>query len=610
MDEWRLRGKDDAPLRTVEHIKEILDKAGIKTKYSEGEISINGCCYSRLCMDMPYGNLFGTNGKGMTRELCMASAYGEFMERIQNLIFAAALRNDDPGASCLYPEDAPFYDPGGDFQPDCIAKIKKSVAASITAPSFLTTAEEMTDSIIKDLAFKVHEGKFPMELFYSVREGRAVYLPSGLIQMFIFSNGMAAGNTIAEAMVEGISEIFERYSQIAFYRGGITPPPIPDTEIDKWPRIRGLIDEVEKSGRYKVELKDCSLGRDLPVACAVFRDTETGGFGVKFGAHPDMGVAMERTFTEAMQGKPISQAANCNTATFITDGPGERAEKWNSIKVGFGRVPAHLLNDTPDYPFKPWKSVSGKNNSELVREMISLAESMGGDVYIKDNSFLGFPAVCIYIAGISEAKPVDALTLKEQLLQNSVSEMFENPASLSNDQVGKMLILARMKSGAVLENTISAISGYRSLCPVKGLIMETCLLEMACCYYLGNYDGALSCIDRIEAGQRDLGGDPETNKYFIGVRLYIEAKKSGTSLDMARAVIALNCGEETACRIEEEYSEPSMVLARLFASPAIKEEACRQYKTISETYRKLAALKCGNQMSEEYIENTFKKIGL
>ncbi len=610
MEEWKLRRKDESPMRTVGRIKEILDKAGIKTKYSEGEISIDGCCYSRLNMDMPYGNLFGTNGKGMSRELCMASAYGEFMERIQNLIFAAVLRINDPDGSCLYPGDAPLYDPRGDYQPVCVANIKKSVADSIVAPSFLTTAEEMTDSIIEDLTFRIYDGKYPMEPFYSVREGHVVYLPTGLIQMFIFSNGMAAGNTIEEAMVEGISEIFERYSQIEFYHGGITPPLIPDGEIDKWPRIRALIDEVEKSGRYKVELKDCSLGKDLPVACAIFRDTETGGIGIKFGAHPDMGVAMERTFTEAMQGKTISQAANANTATFITDGHGERGEKWNAIKVGYGRVPAHLLNDKPDYPFRPWKDVSHKNNSGLVREMISLAESLGGDVYIKDNSFLGFPAVCIYIAGISEAKPVDVVTLKEHLLQNSVSEMFEDLESLSDDQVNKMLILARMKSGAVLENTIAAISGYRSICPIKGLTLEAYLLQMACFYRLGNFDGALSCIDQMESIQREYGNDPEIIKYLIGVRIYIEGKKTGTSLDAVKAVIALNCGEKTAQRIEDEYNDPAMVLVRLFASPSIKEEAGKQYKTVSETYKKLSALKNGNQMSEETIENTFKRIGL
>ena len=610
MEEWKIRGKDADPLITVGHIKELLDKAGIKTVYKEGEISIDGCCYSRICMDMPYGDLFGSNGKGMTKELCMASAYGEFMERLQNMIFAAAIRNDDPDVACLFPEDAPLYDLHGEYQPECIAKIVKSVAESIKAPSFMMSAEDMAASIFEDLAPEICNGKYPMELYYSVREGKAVYLPTGLLQLYIYSNGMAAGNTYEEALVEGISEIFERYSQIRFYRGGIVPPRIPDEEIDKWPRIRKLINEVEKNGRFTVDLRDCSLGMGLPVVCAIFVDNETGGIGIKFGAQPDMGIAMERTFTEAVQGKTITQASNGNAPTFLTDRPGDRGEKWNTIKVGFGQVPAHLMADTPSYPFTPWKSTEGKNNAELSKEMIELAESIGGDVYIRDNSFLGFPAVCIYIAGVSEAKPVDALTLKELLLQNNVKKMFADLSVLSDNEVRKMLILAKMKSGAVLENSISSISGYRSVLPVKGVGMEAYLLQIACCYCLGSYDGALSVIAMLLATEREINSPSSAMRYINALKLFMEGKKAGVSDDMIKSVLTNNFGKELADRIFYEYADPSLVLSRVFASDTVKKEADEMYNTIKETYKKLGKIKVSHKESAEETENIFKKIGL
>src|SRR5690606_27098979 len=41
-------------------------------------------------------------------------------------------------------------------------------------------------------------------------DGKVVYLPSNLIENLYLSNGMAAGNTLAEAQVQCLSEIFER----------------------------------------------------------------------------------------------------------------------------------------------------------------------------------------------------------------------------------------------------------------------------------------------------------------------------------------------------------------------------------------------------------------
>jgi len=41
-------------------------------------------------------------------------------------------------------------------------------------------------------------------------DGEVVYFPSNLIENLYLSNGMSAGNTLAEAQVQCLSEIFER----------------------------------------------------------------------------------------------------------------------------------------------------------------------------------------------------------------------------------------------------------------------------------------------------------------------------------------------------------------------------------------------------------------
>ena len=77
--------KDSSPERTVEKIKEILNSYGITVV--EGQWTESGIehCYSiRLTVA---GTSFGSNGKGLTKEFALASAYGELMERMQLGLF-------------------------------------------------------------------------------------------------------------------------------------------------------------------------------------------------------------------------------------------------------------------------------------------------------------------------------------------------------------------------------------------------------------------------------------------------------------------------------------------------------------------------------------------
>ena len=43
------------------------------------------------------------------------------------------------------------------------------------------------------------------------------------------------------------------------------------------------------------------MGGKYPVAALIILEKNTGKYGIKLGCHPDFGVAMERTFTEAAQ---------------------------------------------------------------------------------------------------------------------------------------------------------------------------------------------------------------------------------------------------------------------------------------------------------------------
>jgi ribosomal protein S12 methylthiotransferase accessory factor len=63
--------------------------------------------------------------------------------------------------------------------------------------------------------------------FVRQSDGEVVYFPSNLIDNLFLSNGMSAGNTLAEAQVQCLSEIFERAVKREILEGEIALPDVP-----------------------------------------------------------------------------------------------------------------------------------------------------------------------------------------------------------------------------------------------------------------------------------------------------------------------------------------------------------------------------------------------
>ena len=75
------RYKEVEPEETVKRLKKILKEMEIQVEENWSEKSSVGTYSLRLCIK---GTNMGQNGKGMTKEYAMASAYAEFFERLQN----------------------------------------------------------------------------------------------------------------------------------------------------------------------------------------------------------------------------------------------------------------------------------------------------------------------------------------------------------------------------------------------------------------------------------------------------------------------------------------------------------------------------------------------
>lgn len=82
--------------------------------------------------------------------------------------------------------------------------------------------------------------------FMHVGSGSVEFLPVTMLSKMYTSNGMATGNTIDEACVQALSEIYERYATIQILSRKITPPNIPCSEIAQNRRLHNMIQTVEQ----------------------------------------------------------------------------------------------------------------------------------------------------------------------------------------------------------------------------------------------------------------------------------------------------------------------------------------------------------------------------
>ncbi|MGN0648823.1 MAG: YcaO-like family protein [Oscillospiraceae bacterium] len=612
--EWQKRGKDASPENTVRKINEALDKAGIPVKYEDFPSDAGGMYHSRIEVTSITQGSIGANGKGASKELCSASAHAELMERLQNKMFCsgpAAIDNDfiSKEKELL---DKPWYTVRGDYQPRCVLELKKRFAQTVKKSGpFDPEPMDLVESLMEDVAYGNQEGKYVLRPFWSMKDHKEVMLPVRLLQMFQMSNGMAAGNSLEEAIIQATSEIFERYANIAVIRDNITPPEVPRDYIkEHYPKLFGIIAEIESRGKYRVYMLDCSLGQGLPVVCGVIINTETQAFGVKFGSHPDMAVALERTLSEAMQGQTIEHFSNSGFPNFEPNSRASFTNTWNLIKVGFGYYPASLLFGKPAYEFKPWKDVSGMDNRQVMKEMLSKLDEMSGDVYIQDVSFMGFPTVFIYASGISEVLPIDVLELKREKLRQSVQRILRNIDTATDADIERVIRFCIINRYALIENSYNNIAWMNFKKKIPGCPDEAGFLIAMCCYRLGKYKESLMYLESIKPSLGNMS--PEDRNYYSAVRSYVGGMAYNESRENIESVIRKMCTADVAEKVIDDMSDPKKVLEKVYpvcnhgdCAGCVHRSEC-EYTESTDLFYKLIELESKADIGTEELAKLFE----
>lgn len=422
-------GKDCSLEETIENMTALLKDLGINIEIASWRNPVPHVWSVHIRdADSP---ICYTNGKGSTKDSALCSALGEYLERISNNYFYNDYYLGEENANAdfaHYPNEKWFKLKSDGSMPeglmdDHLLEIY-SVDGELKAHHLIDINSGNKERGVCALPFTRHS------------DDKEVYIPVNLIGNLFVSNGMSAGNTIFEARVQCLSEIFERAVKSKIILEEIALPDVPKEVLNRFPTIVEGIEKLEEQG-FPILVKDASLGGKYPVISVTLMNPRTGGVFASFGAHPKFEVALERTLTELLQGRSFEGMNDIALPTFNEFAVKEHNNIVDHFIDSTGVISWKFFSSKSDYIFSDW-DFSGSTKEEY-NYLMKILEDMGKEVYIADYEELGAKACRILVPNYSEIYMPEDLVWDNNNKGNDFREDILNLHSLDEAELGDLL---------------------------------------------------------------------------------------------------------------------------------------------------------------------------
>lgn len=467
----------------------------------------------------------GTNGKGMNKAYARASAYAEYMERLQNGVLFSGLFGATQKQFEALGREYPFFarqvrDAG--IAPEhnaCVDEVSVSREELSIALDRMQLGEAERKAMDE---FYGKQERFFVMPFLSVFEEKIVHLPLSGIYALMGSNGMSAGNTPQEAILQGLCEIFERYAMRLLFESDMIMPDIPLEYFEKT-EIGARIKKLQSEHGVDIIIKDAGCGIGLPVVGVVVIHKESHSYLCKFGSSPIPEVALERCLTEMFQGSdrflfhPIDVETQ---AKLSVDPAGRHREMSATFRKAMGHYPLKALVGKSTYPFKGWPR-PGANNEEDLRYFLQLLRKHGYSLYVRDVSYMKLNAYQCYIPGMSEAELDVGSLLRFMQLRG---ELFKRLHHLQSNTPEELRSLA--ETLYLNRNYIYTLTSMNSK---DVLLSGNVQLLLAVLYYrAGMADEAVDALEKLIHSCRS----PHEKSFYHCFRDMIAAEKEGVNPEL------------------------------------------------------------------------------
>lgn len=394
-------GKDAALEDSINHFHQRLEKFDLSVKEASWLNPVPNVWSVHI--QNTHCPLCFANGKGASEKAALASALGEYFERLSTNYFFSDFYLGLQAANAdfvHYPSEKWFPIPKNNALP------KGLLSEKLLA--FYDPDQELSASDLIDLQSSNSTRGICALPFIQQSNQQTVYVPVNLIANLYASNGMSAGNTQNEARVQGLSEVFERYVKNRIIAEAISLPAIPTHVLARYPNTVESIEKLEQEG-FPIFCFDASLGGEYPVICVVLFNPENGTCYASFGAHPDFGVALERTVTELLQGRNLKDLDVFSPPSFDNDDVADLSNLETHFIDSSGLISWDLFHQEADYPFVDW-NFAGTTEQEF-DNLMAIMHRQDIEVLIMDYQHLDVYACRILAVGMSEIYPPEDLLI-------------------------------------------------------------------------------------------------------------------------------------------------------------------------------------------------------
>lgn len=591
--------KAKSPEETVNWCKSILSELGLQTyeQINSTQDGNNSFYYCRVGFK-EFPN-YSAGGKGWNSAYALASGYGELLERLQNNLLIPSISNK----TFKYAPDEK------NVEIQDILKDNLYILTSI----FNTQNRAKLHSILKSL----WGHQITTIPYYDVFANKVHNFPTEIVEYYInMYNGNCAGNTAEEAIIHGICEIFERYAIREIYQKECTLPDIPLEYFEGY-EIFDRIKFLEQKD-ISITIKDCSMGKDLPVIGAILVDKNTNRYSFQLGSDPSPITALERCFTEIFQdGRNFAQCIHLFDDPFKPEGYYDRNTlKYQNYRYtnefARGYWPNSIFMPSPR-TFKGFNHPSSQSDEKDLLYLFEVIKKNKKSIYIRNVGFLGFPSFNIYIPGMSEyvlSEPVQFVKRHNEFM--NIIPILKNLHHYDQSNYEKLahsLENLIKKPEPFIPYDISLF--YKNINNEIGHDLTNELFLSLLYYKIENYAKS-SFYMNLYIKQTGLS-IKQINPYYLCIRDYISLKAKNLSPHHIKQVLSKIYFSDIVEEVIEDMKIPSLVFQHfdLPACPNCKE--CKIYNRCSlyglqdisqKIYNKLIS----NILKQEEMINFIKRI--
>ncbi|KMK51672.1 ribosomal protein S12 methylthiotransferase accessory factor YcaO [[Actinobacillus] muris] len=478
-----------------------------------------------------------SNGKGASQKAALASALGEYFERLSTNYFWADFYLGKAIADSEfvhYPNEKWFA-----------VEDEETLPSGLLDPflhQYFNPNGELTPDLLIDLQSGNVERGIVALPYTRQSDQQRVYIPQSIIGNLFVSNGMSAGNTKNEARVQGLSEVFERYVKNRIITEAISLPEIPQSVIDGYPTIKASIEKLEQEG-FPILCYDASLGGEFPVICVILLNPHNGTCFASFGAHPHFQVAFERTVTELLQGRSLKDLDVFAPPSFNNDDVADHANLETHFIDSSGLISWDLFKRDADYPFVHW-DFAGTTEQEFAN-LMEIFNKHNQEVYIMDYEHLGVYACRILAPGMSNIYPSDDLIYANNNMGMDWREILLDLPYFHHDRETYQTLLDELDEQGI--DDLTRVREFIGVVADKGSALQTLrigelksMLHLA----LGNLEEALDWASWT-ANMNASVFNPERNNYYrcliSSLELFLDESREPTQY---RAVFEKMYGQQ------------------------------------------------------------------